>query len=213
MYTGIVQATAPIVTLTRNPGLLTFTVRLPRACMRGIKKGASISVDGVCLTVVTIRDTQVTFDAMEETLKKTTLGTLEKNTRVNIERSLHAGDEIGGHLLSGHVTGMAKIIRVEISPNNHVCTFQVPREWMPYILPKGFIALDGASLTIVDINKKMNTFSVHFIPETLRKTTFGWKREGSLVNLEVDSRTQAIVDTVRTYMQLSNGTRRTQLRP
>lgn len=197
MFTGIVQATAPVVHVVAKPGLTTLHIRFPQSRLVGLKKGASVAVDGVCLTVVKINAGIVTFQAMQETLDKTTLGQLRKGQKVNIERSLRAGDEIGGHLVSGHVTGTAQITKVTTPENNHICTFKAQRAWMPYIFPKGFIALDGASLTIVDVDRKRDQFTIHFIPETLRKTTFGWKRAGDAVNMEIDARTQAIVETIQ----------------
>ncbi|MEK7532799.1 MAG: riboflavin synthase, partial [Patescibacteria group bacterium] len=121
--------------------------------------------------------------------------------RVNIERSASLGDEIGGHLLSGHIMGTAEITDIDHSDNNHRVTFRAPREWMKYIFSKGFIALDGCSLTIVEVDKTASTFTVWLIPETLRVTTFGFKKVGDKVNVEIDSRTQTIVDTVQALMK------------
>jgi len=201
MFTGIVQECVPVVDLKERPGINTLTLKFPNLLLPGLKIGSSVSVDGVCLTTIAIEDNLVSFDAMTETLRKTTIGQIELGQRVNIERSATIGDEVGGHEVSGHVTAMAEIIRVSKPENNHVVTFMVSPEWMKYIFPKGFIALDGASLTVVDVDKKAGTFTVWLIPETLRRTTFGFKREGDLVNLEIDSRTQAIVDTVEQYLQ------------
>lgn len=200
MFTGIVQACVEVASVDRRPGLVTFAIPLPERASRDLRVGASIAVDGVCLTVTSIAgeraEARVTFDAMEETLRRTTIGEIAAGRRVNVERSAALGDEIGGHLVSGHVTGTAEIAEVTTPENNHVVTFRVPPAWMKYILPKGFVALDGASLTIVDVDRAAGTFTVWLIPETLRMTTFGWKRVGDRVNLEIDARTQAIVDTV-----------------
>ena len=196
MYTGIVQACAPVVRVDSKPGLKTYAVELPDALRVGLEPGASVSVDGVCQTVVRIDGAQVTFDAMAETLRKTTIGSIATGRQVNIERSATAGDEIGGHALAGHVRGTAEIVAVRASENNRASTFRVPAAWMNYIFPQGFIALDGASLTIVDVDRDQATFQVSFIPETLKRTTFGFKDTGDQVNVEIDSRTQIIVDTV-----------------
>lgn len=196
MYTGIVQACAPVVRVDSKPGLKTYAVELPDALRVGLEPGASVSVDGVCQTVVRIDGAQVTFDAMAETLRKTTIGSIATGRQVNIERSATAGDEIGGHALAGHVHGTAEIVAVHASENNRASTFRVPAAWMNYIFPQGFIALDGASLTIVDVDRDQATFQVSFIPETLKRTTFGFKDTGDQVNVEIDSRTQIIVDTV-----------------
>jgi riboflavin synthase len=196
MYTGIVQACAPVVRVESKPGLKTYAVEIPDALVAGLALGASVSVDGVCQTVVRIDGAQVTFDAMEETLRKTTIGSIAEGRQVNIERSATSGDEIGGHALAGHVAGTAEIVDVRVSENNRAVTFRVPSAWMNYLFPQGFIALDGASLTIVDVDRAQATFRVSFIPETLKRTTFGFKGAGDLVNVEIDSRTQIIVETV-----------------
>jgi riboflavin synthase len=196
MYTGIVQALVPVVHVETRPGLTSYAVELPGALVAGLKLGASVSIDGVCQTVVQIDGAHVSFDAMAETLRKTTIGTVAEGRLVNVERSATTGDEIGGHALAGHVSGTAEIVDVAIHENNRTVTFRVPPAWMNYIFPQGFIALDGASLTIVDVDRAGATFRVSFIPETLKRTTFGFKTTGEQVNVEIDSRTQIIVETV-----------------
>ena len=204
MYTGIVQACAPVIRVDSKPGLKTYTVELPEDLLTGLALGASVSIDGVCQTVVRRDGPLVTFDAMEETLRKTTIGQIAEGRQVNVERSATTGDEIGGHALAGHVMGTADIVEVRRSDNNRAVTFRVPAPWMSYIFPQGFIALDGASLTIVEVDKTTDSFRVSFIPETLKRTTFGFKGEGDRVNVEIDSRTQIIVDTVeRVLAQMS----------
>lgn len=200
MFTGIVQACVLVMSFKRDGGHATLVLEFPEDRVRGLQRGASVAVDGCCLTVTAIDNTSVSFELMGETLAKTTLGAGKEGDRVNIERSATLGDEIGGHLLSGHITGTAEIIAIDHPENNHVVTFRVPEEWMKYIFPKGFIALDGASLTIVDVDRGQNTFTVWLIPETLRITTFGFKKVGDRVNVEIDSRTQTIVDTVQVLM-------------
>ncbi|HVR29926.1 MAG TPA: riboflavin synthase subunit alpha [Thermoanaerobaculia bacterium] len=197
MFTGIVQGSCPVVRIVERPGLRTLLVDLPETLLRGLETGASVAVSGVCLTVTAITPEGVAFDAIQETQDRTTLRELRPGDRVNVERSARAGDEVGGHELSGHVDGTAEITAVERPPGNHVVTFRAPRELLRYVFPKGFIALDGCSLTVVDVNRDASTFTVHLVPETLRVTTFGDKRPGDRVNLEIERRTQAIVDTVR----------------
>lgn len=155
-----------------------------------------MAVDGVCLTVTRIKNREIWFDAMKETLRKTTLSTLQEGQRVNLERSMGFGDELGGHIVSGHVSGVARIIGVATPKNNHIVTFDIPEPWIKYVFPKGFIAFDGVSLTVVEVDRAHHTCTVYFIPETLRRTTFGFKRTGDLVNFEIDAKTQAIVDTL-----------------
>lgn len=150
-----------------------------------------MSVDGVCLTVVSLEDGRATFDVIPETLMKTTLQYLQEGQLVGCERSLKFGDEVGGHLVSGHVWGVVTIYQIE----NNEFTFSCPQDWIQYIFPKGYVALDGASLTVVDVSLD-GYFSVHLIPETLRMTSLGKKQEGDPVNLEIDSQSQVIVDTL-----------------
>lgn len=200
MFTGIVKGLGTVVSVTDAPGLRTLVVELPAGYADGLSAGASVAVDGCCLTAVGMERDRVSFDVMEETLRKTTAGALAVRSRVNVERSFRVGDEVGGHLVSGHVTGTAEIVAVDERENNHVLTFRVPTEWMKYVLPKGFVALDGCSLTSVDVDRAAGTFTVWLIPETLRITTFGHKKAGDRVNFEIDSRTQAIVDTVESYL-------------
>lgn len=163
--------------------------------MQNLVTGASVAIDGVCLTVTAIEGARVRFDAMAETLEKTTIGSLKNGDRVNVERSARMGTEIGGHPMSGHVSTMAEIIRVDESENNKAMTFRVEPLWMRFIFSKGFISLDGASLTVVDADKQAGTFQVWFIPETLRLTRFGTKTVGDRVNVEIDPQTQVIVET------------------
>lgn len=138
---------------------------------------------------------------MEETLRKTTIGSLKEGNVVNIERSATMGEEIGGHIMSGHVSTTAEIVAVETPENNKAMTFRVEPIWMKYIFSKGFIGLDGASLTVVDADKGKATFQVWFIPETLRLTKFGEKNVGDWVNVEIDPATQTIVDTVENLLK------------
>ena len=153
------------------------------------------------MTVTSIDGNNVSFDAMEETLKKTTIGELKEGDHVNIERSAHIGDEIGGHNMSGHVSTIATIVDIHESENNKAMTFKVIPFWMKYLFSKGFVSLDGASLTVVDADKEEGTFQVWFIPETLRLTRFGSKQVGDHVNVEIDPQTQVIVETVENILK------------
>ncbi len=200
MFTGIVKGSFPVTAVSASPGLLCFSVELDPTLTQNLATGASIAVDGVCLTVTAINDHIVSFQVIEETLNKTTLAHLKPGSLVHIERSLRFGDEIGGHVLSGHVFGCGIIEKVHTSPNNRVLTIRVPPEWMDYILPKGFIAIDGASLTIAEVNPEGSFFTLHLIPETLKICTFGAKQPGDRVNIELDSNTQTIVNTVKKHL-------------
>lgn len=194
MFTGIVQGLAEIVEIKPETGLHRLQVRFPAGSLSGISIGASVALNGTCLTVV--RQTQQTlhFDVMMETLARTTLGELTPGDQVNFERAARIGDEIGGHLLSGHIHSKARLHRIETPANNRKLTFEVDPQWMKYIFPKGYIGIDGASLTIGETGA--HYFSVYLIPETLRMTRFGHLTEGDAVNIEVDSQTQTIVDTL-----------------
>jgi riboflavin synthase len=205
MFTGIVKGLGEVTEVQVAPGLLSLRIALPAGLGDGLQRGASVAIDGVCLTATEIDGDLVRFDAMQETLSRTTLGTLRVGSRVNVERSFRYGDEVGGHLVSGHVAGTCAIAAVEETPTNRVLTFQADPSWMRYLLPKGFVALDGCSLTVSDVDRTVASFRVWFIPETLKITTFGFKKEGDRVNLEIDSRTQAIVDTVEHYLESRRG--------
>lgn len=201
MYTGIVTHTLPISDIVEKPGLRRFAFVFPGELLNGLQIGASVSVSGVCLTVSSIAEDVVIFDAMQETLDKTTLGAVKIGDTVNILRSAKVGEEHGGHAMYGHVTGTAEIIKKETPENNCAMTFKVPTEWMKYIFQKGFIGLDGCSLTVTDPDAEAGTFTVWFIPETLEKTTFGKKTTGDKINLELDAQTQAIVETVERVLR------------
>ena len=197
MYTGIVSGTAPVIAVADGEGRRALTIDLD-GFSEGLQIGASVALDGVCMTVVSMAGTEVRFDAIEETLGRTTLGMATQGHRVNVERSLRMGDELGGHILSGHVMMTAKIIeRVERGEGLDLA-IENPLEARPYILEKGFIAVDGMSLTIGEVSDER--FALHIIPETLRATTIGDKGVGDSVNIEIDSRTQAVVETVMRNM-------------
>src|SRR3989339_78606 len=201
MYTGIIQALSPVVEMIDKPGLKSFVVEFPQRLLSGLQLGASVSLDGVCFTVTKIDGSRVSFDAMQETLQKSTIGSLKNGDQVNIERSAKMGDEIGGHPMSGHVSTMAEIIDMSEREEKKGMTFKVDPSWMRFIFSKGFIGLDGASLTVVDADAKAGTFEVYFIPETLRLTRFGTKQVGDRVNVEIDPQTQVIVETMERVME------------
>jgi riboflavin synthase len=203
MYTGITQGTFPIVEVERKPDLLTYTIELDAKRSAGLERGASISIDGVCQTVAAVSGQRVTIDAIRETLDLSTLDTLEAGRTVAVERSARMGDEIGGHDVAGHVNGVGVVSEVQREENVFDLRIRVPAEWMSAIFEKGFIAIDGSSLTVGEVRSEepvegraVGSFTVHLIPETLRLTNLGAKREGDRVNIELDARTVAIVRTV-----------------
>lgn len=201
MFTGIVQGAYPISDIARKPGLITLTLDLPPALVSGLEIGASVAVDGICLTVTGIEAGNVFFDVMQQTLSITTLGAMVVGDRVNVERSAKQGVEIGGHIVSGHVDGTAEVVAVEEPENNRFVTYKVDKQFHKYLFEKGFVALNGCSLTVARVDRSQQTFTVCYIPETLRATTHGDKRVGERVNFEIDRQTQVIVDTVENLLR------------
>ena len=198
MFTGIVQAVATVSVLVDKPGLRSFTLEFPPGFCDGLEIGASVSVDGVCLTVTElVGDRAANFDVMQQSLTLTTLYSLKVGSRINVERAARDGAEIGGHPLSGHVDFQAVLGSVRTPENNHVMRIAVPARWMRYVFAKGYIAVNGASLTVSDANKAEGWFEVWLIPETLRMTTFAEKTVGDALNIEIERSTQVMVDTVR----------------
>ena len=199
MFTGIVQGAAEVVEIREKEAFRTHVIRLPRNYIHGLQPGASVAHNGCCLTVTAIHGDLVSFDLMRETLRVTNLGGLQKGERVNFERAARFGDEIGGHQMSGHIIATAKVAEVIESPNNHRIWFELPEELIRYVFPKGYIGIDGISLTIGEVQG--NRFDVNLIPETLERTNIGARKPGDRVNIEVDPQTQAIVDTVERVLK------------
>jgi len=195
MYSGITRGVFPVVALEQRPGATRFTVELTPELTRDLNIGASVSIDGVCLTVVEHAVHRLMFDAIQETCSLSTLSELCVGRCVSVERSVRVGDELGGHDVFGHVIGTGDVLAVQNIGAQLDLTIGVPASWMKFILHKGFIALDGSSLTVGAVRPE-GSFDVHLIPETLRVTNFAHKRVGDRVNVELDSRTVAIVETV-----------------
>lgn len=198
LFTGIVQGVAEVRELALNAAgdAARLVVRFPPGAIDGVAVGASVAVNGTCLTVVSADEAaaEARFDLVVETLRATNLGSLAAGSRVNFERSARYGDEVGGHAVSGHVHAVAEVVAVEETEDNRRVLFKVPEHIMKYVLPKGFVAVDGCSLTVGETTA--DTFSVYLIPETLRQTCFLDRVVGTGVNVEVEQQTQAIVDTV-----------------
>ena len=194
MFTGIVAGISQITHIEDGEEIRSFVVDLA-GFDEGLEVGASVALDGVCMTVVSIEGTVVRFDAIPETLDRTTLGGLVAEDWVNVERSLRMGDELGGHILSGHILMTARILQRTERGEGIDLLIENPTEAIPYILEKGYVAVDGMSLTVGEVSE--SSFALHIIPETLRVTTIGEKQVGHSVNIEIDSRTQAVVDTIR----------------
>jgi riboflavin synthase len=197
MFTGIVQGKGTVVSIEIGNEITTFGIQVPST--EGLQIGASVSIDGVCLTATEFSGEIVSFDVIPETLEKTTLGQLEQGQYVNVERSLRYGDEVGGHLLSGHIIGRGIISKADNLGDGAQYSILTPPDVRKYLVSKGYVGIDGISLTIGDVSH--NQFDLHLIPETLRLTTIGDKQVGDAVNLEIDSTTMMIVETVERMMK------------
>ncbi len=203
MFSGIVQGVGTVATVEEHADFTTVAIDLPSG-RGGLAVGASVAIDGVCLTATEVAGDRATFDLIPETLARTTLDTLGESDRVNVERSLRFGDEIGGHILSGHVMTTGAIESVEKGEGTMDLTVRVEQDLSRFILEKGFIAIDGISLTVGGVDGE-GCFDLHIIPETIRMTTLAEKSEGERVNVEIDATTQAVVEAMERYGRLSEG--------
>lgn len=198
MFTGIVQAKVKVSEISDQEQFRRLTLEVPEQLLQSLERGASISINGTCLTATEFSQTEalgwVSFDVIDETLAKTNLGALVVGSWVNFERSLSFGREIGGHLVSGHVHGTAEILAVSQTGANWRVDIELKPEFRAYVLSKGFISIDGISLTVGEVTA--TSFSLHLIPETLEVTTLGQRKAGDRVNIELDQQTVTIVDTV-----------------
>jgi riboflavin synthase len=183
MFTGIITARGTVI--ARRGGVFTIDAPYDPA---GIALGASIAHDGCCLTVTSLDaiagGARYTLDVSNETLSKTTLGTWAPGTVVNLERALKAGDELGGHMVTGHVDGVATISAIRADGDSRRFTIEVPPDLAPFIAAKGSVALDGTSLTVNEVTAQ--SFGINLIPHTLTVTTWGNKKTGDRLNLEID---------------------------
>jgi riboflavin synthase len=202
MFTGIVQGIATVESLTDRPGLRSFRLRFPPGFAQGLEIGASVACDGVCLTVTALHgDAGADFDVMQQSLVLTTLGGLREGSTLNVERAARDGAEIGGHPLSGHIDVTGTLLEVRQPENNHVLRIGLPPRSLRYVFAKGYIAINGASLTVAEADRQAGWFEVWLIPETLRMTTFGAKQPGDALNIEIERSTQVFVDTVRDALE------------
>jgi riboflavin synthase len=179
VFTGIVEEVGKVI--SARPGNLAIAAG---HVLRGMEEGVSLAVNGVCLTVTSFDQNSFSVDVMPETLNRTNLGLLRAGDGVNLERPLPLGGRLGGHLVQGHVDATGRVILVTQSGESMLIGFEAPPQLMPYIVEKGFIAIDGVSLTIV--TKNTNSFQVSVVDYTRQHTIFGSRRVGDVVNLEVD---------------------------
>lgn len=209
MFTGIVQGIAHVARVNDRPGLRSFRLQFPPGFADGLAIGASVAVDGTCLTVTALQGSDAAdFDVMQQSLALTTLAALREGSRVNVERAARDGAEIGGHPLSGHVDVMAQLAQMRRPENNCVLRIVVPAPWMRYVFAKGYIAVNGASLTVAEAQRERDGsgwFEVWLIPETRRATVFEGKQVGDALNVEIERSTQVMVDTVREAVHESLG--------
>ena len=198
MFTGIVQGTGTIQSMS-GESVRRFIIDFNEVSTDNLQIGASVAINGVCLTVVEQNNKLVSFDVIPETIDRTTFSNSRVGDKVNLERSLKIGDELGGHLLSGHVMGIGEIDYILTGEDNTDIRIIAESNIMKYINSKGYVAIDGISLTIGEVSS--NSFMLHLIPETLRITTIGDKTIEDRVNIEIDSMTQTIVSTVERIME------------
>ncbi|MBQ4852599.1 riboflavin synthase subunit alpha [Pseudoalteromonas sp. MMG012] len=207
MFTGIVQTQATVISCNKSGGVLRLVLSVSSNYLNHLDIGASIAINGCCLTVVRYEVSpqdvvgQVYFDVIDESLKLTNLGFLKRGLKVNFERSLTFGTELGGHIVSGHIHCMAKIKAIVKDHDNCRVQLSLPNEWLKFVLYKGFITINGASLTVGEVNA--TGFWLHLIPETLSITNLGRAVEGDFLNIEVDQQTYTIVNTVENYLRKS----------
>ncbi|MEA3586915.1 riboflavin synthase subunit alpha [Pseudidiomarina sp. 1APP75-27a] len=204
MFTGIVQTQAEVMAIEQREQFRHLQLRVASKFLSQLEIGASIAINGCCLTVVKFSTDTVSFDVIDETLRLTNLGELEVGSQVNLERSLKVGDEIGGHQVSGHIHATGSIETITTTDDNVAMWIEFPASFAPYVFGKGFISVNGASLTVGQVHE--NRFSLHLIPETLRLTNLAKAQPGQRVNLEFDQQTITIVDTVERIMIQKNRT-------
>ncbi len=205
MFTGIVQSQADVISLITKNNICQLKISLESSFILGLSTGASVAINGVCLTTVEYgqlddSNAYICFDIIDETLRVSNLSALTLSSSVNVERSLKVGDEIGGHMVSGHVHCQGKLVDKKMNEANCTLYVQCEQQWLKYILSKGFITVNGTSLTVGEVKK--DRFGIHLIPETLNRTNLGQLALEQYVNLEFDQQTITIVNTIE-RMKLS----------
>ena len=209
MFSGIISEIGTV--LSAKPVITGMELKLSasRAFSDGIKTGFSVAVNGACLTVVSFKisesedRSELDFIVVKESLNRTNLNNLTTDSCVNLERSIKIGDEIGGHLLSGHIDCQITTSSVQEIGEGKEIVFELPDKYSRYVFEKGYVALNGASITVA--KKEGNTFKVALIPETLTRTNLGLLKQGDRVNLEIDRQSQVIVETVERYLKNNTG--------
>ena len=198
MFSGIVQETGKVIGFVKEKDIYNLSIESSSEFISDLKKGASISVDGVCLTVKDENPEILRFDLVEETIKRTNFQNIKTDDNVNLERSLKMGDEIGGHPVSGHIHGTSKVISIDKRDQSWDVKFSVESFMHDYMLHKGYVAINGCSLTVGEVSSE--SFMIHLIPETLSITNLFQLEQDSIVNIELDQNTIIIADTVKKYL-------------
>ena len=198
MFTGIVSGKGHVQKIIKSKDYLSLIIKAPKGFSKNLTKGASVSVNGVCLTVKKGKTDILEFDVIEETLQKSNLKDISKSSKVNLERSMTAKTEIGGHLVSGHIHGTGEVLKVINRQATKDLQIKIPTSLREYFFYKGYVALNGCSLTIGKVLK--TSFYIHLIPETLSVTTFKDIKKGDLINIEIEQATINTVETVKRVM-------------
>ena len=198
MFTGIVSGKGYVQKIIKSKDYVSLIIKAPKGFSKNLTKGASVSVNGVCLTVKKGKTDILEFDVIEETLQKTNLKDISKSSKVNLERSMTAKTEIGGHLVSGHIHGTGEVLKVVNRQTTKDLQIKIPTSLREYFFYKGYVALNGCSLTIGKVLK--TSFYIHLIPETVSVTTFKDIKKGDLINIEIEQATINTVETVKRVM-------------
>jgi riboflavin synthase len=196
-----VHSQRPVVHASLNGDHGYLSVDLGEELAAGLVLGASVSVNGVCLTASRIEENIIRFDVIASTIERTNLAALRTGDLVNVERSFIVGSENGGHEVSGHVDLTATVTRRELTEGNCCLHLELSPFWMRYIFPHGFAALNGVSMTVSDVLRESNQFSIWLIPETISRTNLGNLDVGSQVNVEIHRGVQVVVDTVESAVE------------
>lgn len=194
MFSGIVQALSKKVKFKEKDYGYKISVTVPANFTKKLKKGDSVAVNGVCLTVVNFKKDMIEFDVVYESIKLTNISEKFSSIPFNLERSLKVGDEVGGHFVSGHVHNISEIISFE-KKEERILKIKLPSNLKGYIFKKGYVSINGISLTVVNVTN--NFFTISIIPETISKTNLSFLKKGDFVNVEADQQTISIVETVK----------------
>ena len=199
MFTGIVETVGTIEKLEQQDDIWILEIAVDADFSNGLKQGASVSVNGICLTFIDTPSNLLRFDVVKETYDRTNLAFLERGNLVNLERSLSFGDEIGGHLVSGHIHCVGKVVKQQCKNNSTDLLITLENIDTSYLFAKGYIAINGCSLTLGEIEG--SSFHLHLIPETLNVTNLSEVSEGDYLNIEFEQSTVTTVETVKKFLK------------